>query len=137
MHLFTSLIPELGSDARTYAQNLEYIQAHTGGIGASCALHVQADDLKTARPSFNLRGKALHRKMDKLFTLLRDTLLTPRFDEKSRIEELILQLREAQLNRLTRQAMRYAIQLALSGSLPLLTSAKPGMVSVILKPLKL
>jgi Zn-dependent M16 (insulinase) family peptidase len=115
VHLFTSLIPELGSDARTYAQNLEYIQAHTGGIGASCALHVQADDLKTARPSFNLRGKALHRKMDKLFTLLRDTLLTPRFDEKSRIEELILQLREAQLNRLTRQAMRYAIQLALSG----------------------
>ena len=115
VHLLTSLIPEIGSGNRHYVQNLEYIQAHTGGIGASCALHVQINDPKQAKPSFNLRGKALHRKMDKLFSLMRDTLLHLRLDEKSRIEEILMQLRDAQLNRLNRQAMRYAIQLALSG----------------------
>ncbi len=118
VHLLTSLIPEIGSGGRHYAQNLEYIQAHTGGIGASCALHLQTGDTKMARPSFSLRGKALHRKMDKLFVLMRDTMLKPRFDEKKRIEELVMQLRDAQLSRLNRQAMRYAIQLALSGFSP-------------------
>lgn len=115
VHLLASLIPEIGSGSRNYIQNLEYIQAHTGGIGASCSLHLQTNDPKIGRPSFNLRGKALHRKMDKLFSLMHDTLLQPRFDEKNRIEELLMQLRDSQLNRLTRQAMRYAIQLALSG----------------------
>ncbi len=118
VHLLTSLIPELGSGERNYVQNLEYIQAHTGGIGASCALHLQTDDLKIARPSFNLRGKVLHRKVEKLFDLMRDTLLQPRLDEKNRIEELVRQLRDAQLNRLNRQALRYAIQLSLSGFSP-------------------
>lgn len=115
VHLLTSLISEIGSGNRNYAQNLEYIQAHTGGIGASCALHLQTSDPKKARPSFNLRGKALHRKIDKLFSLMYETLLTPRFHEKKRIEELVMQLRDAQLNRLIRQSMRYATQLAASG----------------------
>jgi hypothetical protein len=118
VHLLTSLIPEIGSGDRNFTQNLEYIQAHTGGIGASCALHIQTEDPKRAKPSFNLRGKALHSKMDKLFSLMHDAFLKPRFDEKKRIEELVMQLRDAQLNRLSRQAMRYAIQLALSGFSP-------------------
>jgi Zn-dependent M16 (insulinase) family peptidase len=118
VHLLTSLLPELGSGNRTFAQNLEYIQANTGGIGASCALHIQATDSNMARPSLNLRGRALRRKMDKLFLLMRQTLETPRLDETKRIEELVKQLRDSQLNRLNRQAMRYATQLSLSGFSP-------------------
>ncbi|MES2121213.1 MAG: insulinase family protein, partial [Chlamydiota bacterium] len=114
VHLMTSLIPEIGSGARTYAQNLDYLQAHTGGIGAACGLHIQMSDPKSAKPSFSLRGKALYRKADKLFSLLRDTITRPRFDEAKRIEELILQIRDSQLTRLNRQAMRYATHLALS-----------------------
>ncbi len=115
VHLLTSLLPEIGSAHRSYEENLDYIQAHTGGIGASCALHMQTSNPKTGRPSLNLRGKALHRNMSHLFTLMRDTIEKPRLDEKKRIEELIKQLRDSQLNRLNRQAMRYAIQLSLSG----------------------
>ncbi|MBI2810432.1 MAG: insulinase family protein, partial [Candidatus Melainabacteria bacterium] len=118
VHLLCSLIPELGSGNRTYTQNLEYLQAHTGGIAASCALHLQTADPKTCRPSFTLRGKCLDRKVDKLLPLMHDTLLAPRLDEKKRIEELLLQLRDSQLSRLNRQAMRYAIHLALSGFSP-------------------
>lgn len=117
-HLLVSLIPEIGSGDRNYAQNLEYLQAHTGGIGASLALHLQTSDPKVSKPSFNLRGKALDRKVDKLFSLMYDTLTRPRFDEKNRIKELVLQLRDAQLNRLNRSAMRYATQLSVSGFSP-------------------
>ncbi len=115
VHLLTTLVTEVGSANRSFDQNLEFIQAHTGGIGATAALHIQTSDPKLSKPSLNIRGKALQRKMPHLFQLMRDTLEKPRFDEKKRIQELIEQLREAQLNRLNRQAMRYAMQLALCG----------------------
>jgi Zn-dependent M16 (insulinase) family peptidase len=115
VNLLTNLLPEIGSGNRDYAENLEYIQAHTGGIGAACALHVQTTDPKLARPCINIRGKALHRKAEPLFKLIRDTALQPRYDEKERIHELLIQLRDSLRNRLNRQGMRYAIQLALSG----------------------
>ena len=76
---------------------------------------MQTSDPKTGRPSLNLRGKALSRKMGDLFALMRDTVERPRLDEKKRIEELLKQLRDSQLNRLSRQAMRYASQLSFSG----------------------
>jgi Zn-dependent M16 (insulinase) family peptidase len=116
--LLVSLLPELGSGERTYEQNLEYVQAYTGGISASLGLHMQVTDPKKGRPSFNLRGKALRRNVGKLFTLMQDTLTKPRLDDKNRIEELIMQLRDAQLNRLNRQAMRYAMQLSVCGFSP-------------------
>lgn len=115
VHLLASLLPEIGSANRSYAQNLGYIQAHTGGIGASIGLHIQTSDPKTGRPAFSLRGKALERKMGDLLRLMQDTLERPRLDERKRIEELILQLRDSQLNRMNQQAMRYASQLSLSG----------------------
>lgn len=118
LHLLTTLLPEIGSGNRSYIQNLEFMQAHTGGISASCALHLQTSDPKLARPSINLRGKALDRKVGQLFTLMKETLTLPRLDEKRRIEELVKQLRDSQLNSLGRQAMRYAVQLSLSGFSP-------------------
>ncbi|MGE0670191.1 MAG: insulinase family protein [Parachlamydiales bacterium] len=117
-HLLTSLLPEIGSGDRDYVANLEYIQAHTGGIGAACALHVQASDPKLSKPCINIRGKAIYRKAEPLFRLIRDTALRPRYDEKNRIHELLIQLRDSLRNRLNRQGMRYAIQLALSGFTP-------------------
>lgn len=114
-HLLVSLLTEVGCGQRNYAENLEYIQAHTGGIAASNSLHMQISETKKGKPCLNLRGKVLHRNRDKLFQLMRETLLKPRFDETKRIEELVLQLRNAHLNRLNKQAMRYAIQLSLSG----------------------
>jgi len=116
--LLAALLTEIGSGPRDYAENLDYIQAHTGGIGASCGLYLQVANPKDARPAFSLRGKALHRKADKLFELMRDTFLSPRLDDADRISDLLEQLREAQVQRLNRQAMRYAIQLASSGSSP-------------------
>lgn len=116
VHLLISLLPELGSGPRDYLANLEYMQAHTGGIGATCALHTQADNPKAANPCINIRGKALYRKAEPLFTLMRDMTLQPHYHDKKRIRELLIQFRDHLRQRLNKQGMRYAVQLSLSGS---------------------
>ncbi|MDR2539851.1 MAG: insulinase family protein [Chlamydiales bacterium] len=115
VHLLTSILPELGNRNKDYRENLEYMQAHIGGLTTSCSLYPQTLDPKALRPSFNLRAKCLYRKAEKLFALMQDLLLYPRFDEMKRIEELILQIYTSLLNRLNRRAMRYATHLAISG----------------------
>jgi hypothetical protein len=62
-----------------------------------------------------LRGKALHRKAKELMTVLYDISRTPRFDDRKRIEELLSQIKTGLQTRLTKNAMRYATQLATSG----------------------
>lgn len=113
--LFANLISELGCGKRGYEENLEYIQAYTGGVGCALALNLQTDDPKVAKPSFVLKGKALEKNSSHLFSLFYDMLTSPRFDEEKRIAELISQISNADKQRLGRQGMRYAIQLALSG----------------------
>ncbi len=115
LHLFASILTEVGAGPRTYLENLEYMQAHTGGVSASFSSHFQVHHPDHAKPAFVLSGKALDRKMDKLFLLMRDMLLHPRFDEKERITSLVQQTRVRLKQRLVHNALRYAIHLALSG----------------------
>lgn len=115
VHLLTSMASELGVRKRDYAENLNYIQAHTGGVSVTSALYVQASDPNLMKPCISIRGKALNRKADKLFPLLMEMATSIRFDEKERIEELIIQIYTSLDNRLNRNALRYAIHLSLSG----------------------
>jgi len=119
LQLFLILWPELGVGKRTYGENLEYVHAHTGGIGSYFSLHVQASSPGHMKPSLQLRGKALERKVDKLFHLFEEMVTSPRFDEHERIEEVIKKLATSMQNRLAKNAMRYASQLSLcSFSIP-------------------
>lgn len=115
MQIFTLLWSEVGSGKRNYRQNLAAIHAHTGGISAHTALHVQATDPMKSRPALQIHGKALKRKIPQFFELMTDMIRSVRFDEKKRIEELIRKLASSLRNRMTKNAMRYASQLATSG----------------------
>jgi Zn-dependent M16 (insulinase) family peptidase len=119
----TSILAEVGSGGRNFAENLAYIQAYTGGVGASCALNIQASDSKQLRPSFVIRGKALMRNSEKLLSLFKEMATAPRFDEKERIKELVLKHHSALRNNLTRSAPKYAVQLSLAGL------SVPGLIS--------
>lgn len=116
--LLCSTLSEVGLANRSYTENLEYLQANIGGLGGMLALHVQANDPHTMRPAFTIRGKALYRKAQELFTVMKEMALLPRLDEERRIEELILQINTSLQNRLSKNALRYATQLALSGFSP-------------------
>ena len=115
VHLFTSLMTEVGVKDRSYSENLTKIHAFTGGIDTSCSLHVQAENPSEMRPCLQLQGKALYRNAKHLFSLLKETAEDVRFDETKRIEELIEQIYSGLTNRLNNNAIRYAIQQVLSG----------------------
>jgi Zn-dependent M16 (insulinase) family peptidase len=46
MQLLLSILPKVGCGKRDYVQNLEYLQAHTGGVSVTSSLHVQATNSK-------------------------------------------------------------------------------------------
>jgi len=118
VQLLSSILSELGMADRTYTENLEYLQANIGGLGTMLALHVQAPDSHQMRPAFTIRGKALYRKAETLFTVMKELATGARLDENKRIEELLMQIHTALQNRLNNNALRYALQLALSGFSP-------------------
>ncbi len=115
VQLLCTLLPDLGAGDREYPENLEYIQAHTGGLSVFANLHPQADPTLPLRPCIAIRSKAIARKAENLFKLMRDEATTVRFDNTQRLIELIEQIHVSMENRLSRNASRYAIQTALSG----------------------
>ena len=115
LHLLTTLLTEVGCRKRGYAENLQRIHAFTGGMDAAISLHIQVEDPRLLKPSLHLHGKALYRNARELFSLLKEMGSAPRFDEVKRIEELIAQLYTSLENRLNHDALKYAIQLSLSG----------------------
>lgn len=114
VRLFTTLLSQVGCGGREYTENLEYIQEHTGGIGASLAFNVQASDYNQFTPSLYIRGKALYRKSEKLFSLFKETLTSLNFSNPERIKEIILKHYVSMQNGLVQSALRYAINLASS-----------------------
>ncbi len=115
VQLLFALIPELGAGKRSYAENLAYIQSHTGGIAIATHLHPQVEDHNQLKPSWNLHSKALFRKRDKLFSLIKEIAESPQLNDKERLSELILQMSTALESHFNKNALRYALQLALSG----------------------
>lgn len=115
LQLLLSILPELGAKGRSYKENLDYTQAHTGGLTMGASLHVQTDDHTLFKPSISIRGRALERKADKLFPLMEDILTSPELTDTKRVTDLIKQLHTSLENRVSKNAIRYAIQLSLSG----------------------
>lgn len=114
LRLFEIILTQVGSGSRNYVENLEYIQGNTGGIGAGLSLNLQAQDHRTFRPVFHLRGKALYRKASKLFPLLYDTLVSPDLTCFERVREIIFKHFTGMENRLSQSALKYAINLSSS-----------------------
>ncbi len=115
IQLLSSILPELGMGKRNYVQNLDYLQSHVGGFSTGLSLNVQMENPHWMKPTFAIRGKALERNAKELFSIFKDFALHARIDEKKRIEELILQIHTSLQNRLQKNSLRYASQLALSG----------------------
>ncbi|HSX04124.1 MAG TPA: insulinase family protein [Rhabdochlamydiaceae bacterium] len=113
--LLIMFFAEVGAGKRNYEENLELIHAHTGGIRASGNLYVPVSDPHLTTPSLHIRGKALKRKIPQFFELLGEMVSGVRFDEEKRISDLINQVATGLQSNLTRNAMKYASLLAISG----------------------
>lgn len=112
--LFSSLMSQMGCGGRNYRENLDYIIAHTGGVGASLNLNLQVDDFSHFKPYFNIRGKAIHRKVPKLLSLMHDMATSMDFTDVERLREVILKYFTSLENTLNQNAIKYAINLSAS-----------------------
>lgn len=115
VRLLSSLLPQIGAGDRNYEENLDYIQAHTGGVGASLSFNLQATDHNQILPSISIRGKALYKKASKMFGLLQDMVTQPNFYDESRLKELIVKNFISMESNLSQGALKYAINLSASG----------------------
>ncbi len=116
--LLTEVITEVGSHGRSYLETQILQSAVTGGIGSSATVRSAVDDFNRYRGFFTLSGKALARNQASLTELMYQTLNSPRFDELTRIRELIAQERMGQEQRVTGSGHMLAMSAASSGLTP-------------------
>jgi len=112
LQLLISILTELGTKDYSFSENLHRMNLHTGGISSSVSLFEQSTKKDTSRPAFILRGKSLKRNTSHLLTLMKEFAFDVRFDEYDRLKELILQIHTYLEQRLTRNPMGYAMQMA-------------------------
>lgn len=114
LRLFTILLTQIGAGNRNYLENLDYIQARTGGISSSLALNPQAENSNLIKPSFHVHGKALHRYMKDLFIIIKDMVSSPDFSDTKRIREVVLKHYTNLQSSFNQNALKYAINLSAS-----------------------
>ena len=112
VRLFTILLTQIGSGGRDYIENLDYIQAKTGGISSSLVFNLQATNSDEFKPSLHIHGKALHRYAEHLFKIMTDTVSSPDFLDVKRIKEIILKHYTALHSSFNQNALKYAINLS-------------------------
>jgi Zn-dependent M16 (insulinase) family peptidase len=115
VRLLSNLYGQMGCGGESFSSTLEYIQAHTGGVGASTVLYRHTQDVDKITPQFSISGKALHRKIDKLGPLLTSMAQGIDLHDKPRLQELLLKQWSHLQSNFTQRAMHYASNLAASG----------------------
>lgn len=112
--LMTVVLYQMGCGGRGYEETLEYVQANTGGVYPFLNLHIQAQDYNQFLPTFAIRGKALYRKLRKLFPLLTDFITRPDFSDKRRLKEILFKHHANLESSLTQSSLKYAVNLSAS-----------------------
>ena len=113
--LLSNCIGDVGVAGDDYMATQARIAATTGGVSARYSVRSGVDDVDSGRGLFILSGRALARNHQHLAQLLRDTLMASRFDELSRIRELIAQDRASREAGVTGHGHMLAMNAASAG----------------------
>lgn len=113
--LFAKLLPEIGAGGRNYVDNLAYLQAWIGEFDAKASTYVSFDHPAHVEPVFSLRGKALYRNHERLFSLFIDCVRQLDLSDAERIGDWLQQHVSELDSQLGRRALHYATREVLSG----------------------
>ncbi len=116
--LYTGFLTELGSGGRDYIETQKRQAEVTGGIGAYTMQRGATDDVQNVSAYLVLRGKALLRNSSALTDLLYETLTSTKFNELTRLRELIAQSRAGREQSVTGSGHLLAMTAAASGMSP-------------------
>ena len=115
----TALMAEVGVGDLDYLQTQDRHSATVGALGASVSSRAHRDDEQSSDSYFVLSSKALADKMDGQLALMSDTLSSARFDELSRIRDLVSQIRARRDQGITGSGHALAMSAACAGMSPL------------------
>jgi hypothetical protein len=91
--IYTNLITEVGSADRDYMATQHLQHGQTGGISAYTSVRGDIKDPDQLLAHLTLSSRTLNPKSATMIGLMNETLLRPRFDEKSRVREIIKHMR--------------------------------------------
>lgn len=130
--LYTQCLSELGSGGRTYKEHQALESAVSGGVSAYISTRGSVDDSSQLKSLLVLSGKALALNQAAMSELMFDMLATPRFDEHSRIRELVAHALSRKEQSVSGQGHMLAMLAASSGLAPgaSLSSLSRGLPSV-------
>lgn len=114
--LYTAFINDVGVAGADYLHTQQRQAAVCGGLRASTALRGDVNDTQAVSGYFVLSTKALARNQSRATDLLRDTWLSPRFDEQQRLRELMAQMRVRMERSLTNSGHSLAMTAASAGT---------------------
>ncbi len=118
LSLYTRCITELGFGQHDYLASQHWIDSISGGIHAYSSVRGTIDDEQQTSGYFTLSGKALTRNHKDFGQLMLTAHSQIRFDELSRIRELIAQDRARREQSITGQGHSLAMRTAMSGMSP-------------------
>ncbi len=112
MPLFSHCMTELGCGERSYQENQQYHVQVSGGVNAFSTMRGATDDEQNVSGYFVISGKALLHNQEALTHLLYETLKDARFDETTRLREIVSQQRSRKEQSITGQGHSLAIMAA-------------------------
>ncbi|HSG02982.1 MAG TPA: insulinase family protein [Marinobacterium sp.] len=110
--LYTNCLSELGSGGRTYKEHQALESAITGGVSAYLSARGQVEDASHLHSVLILSGKALAPNQAPMSALMVDMLVSPSFDEFSRMRELVAQSLSRKEQSVSAQGHMLAMQAA-------------------------
>ena len=116
--LYSQLVTELGSAGRGYLETQHLQHCHTGGISSFSSIRSKRDDLEEFLGFTTLSSRTLNAKSRQMVELVRDTALSPGFDEHERIRELVQQLAMRRMNGIASNGHQYAMASAAAALRP-------------------
>ncbi len=117
--LLTGLLTEVGIDQADYLAVQDRQSATVGSIGAGTLSRSAREDNQRCQSFFLMSSKALANRVESQTQLMLDTLLGARFDEGSRIVELVSQMRARRDQSITGSGHSLAMTAATAGMNPI------------------
>ncbi len=130
--LFCDCLNEVGINDLDYMQTQELQASISGGISARLSVRSPLNDLQGLNAFVVIAGKALFRNQQEFSELLKSTFSNARFDEFTRLRELIAQMKAHRESNITQIGHRLAMQAATAGTSPYanLSQRWDGLVGV-------
>jgi len=114
LRLLAFLLPQIGCAGRNYQEHLDYLLEHTGGLSVFLDFCQMATDPDQMNPYLCIRAKALNRKADYLFPLIKELCTSADLSDHARIKECLMQHLNSLESSIQQNPLRYAMSLAAS-----------------------